>query len=204
MKKFEIKKIYSELKCIHKKHLEKFGIKMPKLVRVNNPNSYFQDSLCLVYLYYKKNTDVSKIELTNFIRKFIPNITDVQSARHLSTQKGWNIFKSGKIKDCFYRIDDITKPHHNWTKDRRFTDYGDLKWEDLKKLYDNRCATCGSKENEIHLKFKSDIVRLEKGHCNPLKPLTLDNTIPQCNHCNQVYKNKFIFNKNGFIEKQIN
>ena len=35
--------------------------------------------------------EVSKQELTDFIRQFYPETNDVQQARHLSKQKGYNI-----------------------------------------------------------------------------------------------------------------
>lgn len=203
MKKSDIKKTYSEIKIIWESRLKKHGIKMPKLFK-NKSGEYSIKALCLIYLYFNKKIDVSKEQLTSFIRMFYPQINDVQSARHLSTQDGWNIQKSGAIHNSTYRIDTIDKPHISWNKTRRNVSYGIDDWQSLKKSYDFRCATCGSKENEVHLKFKNDITRLEKGHCDPRKELTLDNTIPQCYHCNRVYKNKFIFDKNGFIKQQIN
>lgn len=69
----------------------------------------------------------------------------------------------------------------------------------IKALYDNRCAVCGSVEKRPHLKNKVLITRLEQGHCDPNKPLTIDNCIPVCTYCNQVYRNNFIFNKRGLI-----
>lgn len=69
----------------------------------------------------------------------------------------------------------------------------------LKAEYDDRCAVCGSLENSPHFKNKALITRLEQGHCDPDKPLTVDNCIPICTYCNQVYRNTFIFNKRGFL-----
>ena len=34
---------------------------------------------------------------------------------------------------------------------------------------------------------------------DPRKSITLDNVIPQCQYCNQQYKNKAIFNKRGIV-----
>lgn len=197
----EINTVYQEIAVLHKTHLESLGINMPKLISKKN-NKYVIDSLTLVYLYKHRDRTVTKKELTNFIRQFYPEINDVQQARHLSTQKGWNIVKSGELKNCFYKADDFTKPCTHWINGRRDDTIED--WDGLKKSYGHRCACCGSKENEPHFKFPSDITRLEKGHMDPTKSLSIDNTIPQCYHCNRVYRNKFIFDERGFIKKQIN
>ena len=34
---------------------------------------------------------------------------------------------------------------------------------------------------------------------NPLKPLSLANTIPQCQVCNQVYQDRYVFNDKGRV-----
>ena len=34
---------------------------------------------------------------------------------------------------------------------------------------------------------------------DPRAPLTLDNTIPQCQYCNQTYKDYFVFNEYGRV-----
>jgi len=196
----EINSVYQELVNLHKEHLEKMGIVMPKLISKKN-NKFVIDALTLVYLYRHRDRLVSKRELTIFIRNFYPEVNDVQQARHLSTQKGWNISKSGNKKNCNYQADDFTVPHLNWSLGRRDCN---IDWDGLKKTYNYRCICCGSKEGEPHFKFPSDITRLEKGHMDPSKPLTIDNTIPQCYHCNSVYQNRFIFDERGFIKKQIN
>ena len=41
------------------------------------------------------------------------------------------------------------------------------------------------------------MLKLEKGHQNPVLPLNINNTIPHCEDCNQLYKVNFCFDKNG-------
>ena len=48
------------------------------------------------------------------------------------------------------------------------------------------------------------MIRLQKGHKNPSKPLNIANIIPQCDYCNQTYKNDFIFGDDGRIKAVFN
>ncbi len=41
--------------------------------------------------------------------------------------------------------------------------------------------------------------KLQQGHLNPHKKLTLENSIPQCQLCNQAYKDDFVFNEKGRV-----
>ncbi|HIJ59791.1 MAG TPA: hypothetical protein HPP56_04155 [Nitrospirae bacterium] len=84
----EIRKIYSIIEDYHKEYLIKHGVKLPKLF--NKDGSYVKDALVLIYLarFYPNTVSVVKDELTGFMRRFYPNINDVQQARHLGAQKG--------------------------------------------------------------------------------------------------------------------
>ena len=59
---------------------------------------FTKNALVLVYLSigYPKTKVISKTELTAFIRKFYPEVNDVQQARHLGAQDGWWIVAGGK------------------------------------------------------------------------------------------------------------
>lgn len=70
----------------------------------------------------------------------------------------------------------------------------------MKKRYAYRCASCGSSEGEPHLKNALLTTSIEKGHMDPRKLLDVANCIPMCAMCNGVYKDKAVFNKNGFIK----
>ena len=71
-------------------------------------------------------------------------------------------------------------------------------FEQLKIAYGNKCATCGIEEGKKDSRMDV-IVKLQEGHMNPRKSLTLDNTIPQCQYCNQTYKDYFKFNEHGRV-----
>ena len=42
---------------------------------------------------------------------------------------------------------------------------------------------------------------LQKGHKDPSQPLTLENTIPQCQFCNRASRDYFVFDNKGRLEK---
>ena len=197
----EIEKSYVQLARYHKTHLEKYGVKLPNLKR---GNSYTIDALTLIYLFqgYPKTRQVSKKELTQFIRLYYPDTNDVQQARHLAAQKGWYI-GSGQRKNGIrdlkageYQLVTLEKPFPNFTG-HRGTDSEDF--EDIKKQYNYRCATCGSKEGEANYHWISRTTALQKGHMNPLKPLTAGNIIPQCDSCNRGDQRKWIYDEKGRV-----
>ena len=68
-------------------------------------------------------------------------------------------------------------------------------------MYNYRCATCGSKEGEKNFLYPASVTTLQQGHKDPSKPLTMDNTIPQCPFCNRASRNYFVFDNKGRVEK---
>ena len=94
----EIQQTYDRIAEFHGKHLEELGVKLPQLRKSNG--DYVLSALTLVYLArgYPDVKTVSKSELTQFMRQYVPEINDVQQARHLAAQGGWYIL-SGTRKD---------------------------------------------------------------------------------------------------------
>ena len=120
--------------------------------------------------------------------------------RHFRSQDGYNITNHGGGQYQFVSVE----PFEGYRPERR--DMGELDdetWEKLKKDFDYRCACCGSKENEKGFKRKSGITKLEKGHCDPREPLSYSNCIPQCDYCNGIALDKFVFDQDGNVKKQI-
>ncbi len=201
----EIENAYEELKEIHKNNLEGLGVKLPRLKTGNKFTKY---ALVLIYLYKKFNQKVSKTELTNFMKKYYPDINDVQQARHLGAQYGWNIISRTRrdleaiklgLREGEYQLISLDSHYPNFTKMRRETNVSEDAWEELKKHYKFRCATCGSKEGEPNFHYPSSITKLQKGHMNPNKPLTKENLIPQCEKCNRPDRNYFEYDKKGRV-----
>jgi len=205
MNEYQIERIYQMISDYHKKYLEAKKVVLPKLYR---GDSYSKDALTLVYLAqnYPNTKIVSKEELTEFIRQFYPKVNDVQQARHLAAQKGWFIL-SGTRKDLAsielqageYKLVSLEKAYPDFTAGRRIDVEGDDYFEELKKMYNYRCATCGSKEGEPNFNWKNTITVLQKGHMDPSKPLEPGNIIPQCEKCNRADRNYWIYDTKGRV-----
>ncbi|MCH9664518.1 MAG: hypothetical protein K0U41_01570 [Gammaproteobacteria bacterium] len=200
-----IKECYEKIKSFHAKFLAKYGVTMPKLFGAQN--EYTKDALVLVYLFqgYPDTRIVTKQELTAFIRKYYPNVTDVQQARHLGAQKGWWVAAGGRdnivvrLKRGQYKLHSLDKPFPNFTQGHRTSDTGD--WEEIKKNSNFRCVTCGSEEGQPHLHWPSAETKLQKAHKDPHKPLVAGNIIPQCQKCNRADRNRWVYDDKGRVVK---
>ncbi len=197
----EIEELYQLVKKFHEEYLKKHGVRLPKLKDVKG--NYVKDALVLVYLArgYPNTFSVMKGELTEFIRKFYPKTNDVQQARHLSMQKGWYIVAGGRDnvhvnKSGEYRLITLQEPYPHF-KGHRIEKTGS--WEEIKKQYGNRCATCGSKESKKNLHYPNTITKLQKAHIDSSKPLIEGNIIPQCQKCNRAYRDFWIFDERGRV-----
>lgn len=94
---------------------------------------------------------------------------------------------------------DVTKPYPMFTKQKRTVKLDSDDFEAIKKFYDYRCVTCGSKEGEKNFLYPNVKTELQKGHKDPTKPLEVGNVIPQCQFCNRPDRNYFIFNDKGRV-----
>jgi hypothetical protein len=133
----EIEGIYEMLCDYHKKYLNRYGVKLPKLTDAQG--QYTKDALVLVHLAqgYPNTREVSKGELTQFIRQYYPNINDVRQARHLGAQKGWFIASGGRdnrdvvLTRGEYKLVSLEKPYPAF-HGHRIEQTED--WEELKSL----------------------------------------------------------------------
>ena len=200
----EIKKIYKLIESYHEKYLKSQNITLPSLEK---NGKYVKDSLALVYLAqdYPKTKIVSKDELTNFFQKYYSDTNDVQQARHLSRQKGWYILSGQrgditkeKIPAGSYKLVSLEEVYPGFNA-HRITNLTNDFWTDLKSMYDNRCASCGSKEGEKNFINPSSKTQLQKGHMNPELPLEEGNVIPQCQECNRGDRNRWIYDVRGRV-----
>ena len=201
----EIEDIYNFVKSFHEKFLEKSGVILPSL---RKSGKFTKSALTLVFLAkdYPKTRIVSKKEITEFIRKYYPDTNDVQDARHLGMQKGWYIAsgtRGNSIDDLGYgeyKLVSLEEPHPNFKLHRKEI-VGELNWDEIKSKYDFRCASCGSKEGEPNFRYPGTTTKLTQGHMDPNKPLTKDNTIPQCEKCNRPDRNYWIYDRKGRVIK---
>ena len=200
----QINAVYNKIAEYYHNFLEKDGVILPKLQRLDG--GYTKDALVLCYLArnYPDTKPVTKEELTSFIRKFYPETNDVQQARHLGMQKGFFIASGTrgdneiKIPSGTYKLISLEKTYPGFTPQRR-SGFASNSFDDLKRLYNYRCATCGSKEGEPHFFRKGVTVILQEGHMDPQKPLVSGNIIPQCQICNRPGRDKWIYDKTGRV-----
>ncbi|WP_288644591.1 hypothetical protein, partial [uncultured Helicobacter sp.] len=147
----EIYEIYKIISENYEKYLKDLGVKQVNLK--DKSGSFTKDALVLVYLAkdYPNTKAVSKQELTEFVRKIYPEVSDVQQARHLSKQKGYNIISgtrgdiNEKIGAGFYKLLDLKSAYPSYKPDRREGIEAE-DFEELKKAYNYKCASCGSIE----------------------------------------------------------
>lgn len=178
------------------------------LLRYNNPTQLTTQELWLVFLYKYKGNFVHKDLISAFVRKYHPDAGLDQQIRHLGSQKFWYVLnKNEKVPDTdcivpsgYHYLCSIETPHPKAIVAflKRRGRVAAKSFQDLKMAYHNRCATCGAEEGKKDWRT-GDIVTLQQGHMDPRKPLTIDNTIPQCAYCNQTYKDYFRFDENGHV-----
>ena len=202
----EIQQTYDLIADYHAKHLDELGVKLPQLRKANG--DYVLSALTLVYLArgYPAVKTVSKSELTQFMRQYVPDVNDVQQARHLAAQSGWYILsgtrKDGRdmnVQPGEYRLISLEEAYPGFNSQRRVDLSSPDYWEQLKAAYGYRCACCGSKEGEPNFNWPDTVTVLQKGHMDPTKALGPGNLIPQCVKCNQPARDFWIFDDKGRV-----
>jgi hypothetical protein len=203
----EIREIYTVVMTYHQQYLAEAGVKLPQLEKGGR---FTKDALVLVYLAqgYPNTQWFTKDELTEFVRLHYPNTNDVQSGRHLGMQRGFYIVSSRRgnylpegappPKGDSYLLVTLEKPHPAFVPKRRSPNT-DSDFEAVKQRYDYRCATCGSREGEMNLRYKNQRTQLQRGHRNPKLPLEGDNIIPQCQFCNRADRNYWVYDERGRV-----
>ena len=191
----EIKKFIAEYPEIHENMVKDFEGSKAQEKGIKLPRVGTKKSITLTYLWQHRGEKVEKTTLDNL---FVPGI-DNQNARHSGRQNGFNILQWGdtfngeKLKSGIYVFTSFNETHYAWTLNRRRMD-PNINWDELKLLYGNKCAHCGSVEGKNYDFDKDRIVVLERGHKNPNLPLSIGNIIPLCLYCNRHYQNGVIFN----------
>lgn len=153
---------------------------------------------------------LGKIYREEDMRKYYESITGDNTwrqPRHLGAQFGWNHYIGGEVLPNGYKLKngefclwDVKHCKKGYNPSRRSKDpITNEEFEALKAKYKYRCANCKAKEGLPHPKYPDKIVKLQKGHMNPNKPLMVNNCIPQCQCCNQGAINHWQYNKAGEI-----
>jgi hypothetical protein len=173
---------YKKLQQCYEKNLKKYGVRLP-----GKESNY---GYALTFLFKNINKSYKTNEIKDILVKTGKEFEGADSLqlRHLSTQYGWNIVKDGRYK---FKLVSITEKAPKFISDKRKIKLNKKNWEELKKEYGNKCACCKLEK------------KLQQGHMDPRKSLTLDNCIPQCADCNQSATNRYKFDKNGVKERII-
>lgn len=208
MTTLQIKNAYKNLTKAIQAHRLQNTVTVPVLF--DKHGKYTIAGLSIVFFFHNFRKIVHIRQLAHFLRSHKCCIHSNPNPRHFGMQYGFYFLINNSyhpknrqiLKPGQYCLYSIAKPHPNAIHKHRNTDQhlnNPHTWTALKKAYDYRCAHCGSIEGQHNLKNKLIITQIEKGHMNPNKPLDIDNCIPICTLCNHVYKDTYIFNKNGFI-----
>lgn len=192
---------YADLKRIHESALEEYGVALPELERKTADGStvFAGGALQLIYLFKNKGRQVSREDISDYVRSIEPGLKKDQQARHLA-DKGWDVKKSGKAKGKFMGAPvkpghhvlasvDAPAPEFMLKRLKRLGRAAAKDWDALQAAYEHRCACCG--------KLRQG--KLEKGHKNPHKSSAIENLIPTCGECNNWAGDKFVFDDAGRV-----
>lgn len=183
------------------KYLKKYEVKMPKYKTAFD--------YALRYLYKYRNNEIYINDIKNYVTKNGIKLTgsDSLQIRHLALQYGFNILKGNeinpingiKLKKSHFMLINLFVPHPSYINIKKYKNLDKNIWNKILITYEYKCACCGNEEGKPMRFNKYKICKLQKGHMNPTKKLDIYNIIPQCENCNQQYKNKAIFNKRGYV-----
>lgn len=149
-------------------------------------------ALLAVYIAYKNDAGSFPKNLLDQI-----NGGDSQHLRHMRREKGIRVAKSSRGEYYLENLA-ISTPFTNRHRGIRASSF-----EEIKRAYGYRCATCGAQEGQLHhlpqYRESGEKVILHKGHMNPHRGLDNENVIPQCQFCNRAYRDWVVFDKNGRV-----
>lgn len=185
----QLEEAYQEAERIHKTHLTQYDVHLPRWPRYK--------AIHLAMLMHNLGKYVHKDVVSDAVQSIDPQAGRDQQVRHLK-RDGWNIESDGKGR---HRITDPYNPSPEYTASRtRRQGLTTADFVSLVKRFGNRCATCGAINGEPDPRYGGrDKVSLQKGHMKPHKPSEPNNIIPQCQFCNQAYKNDFEFDEKGRV-----
>ena len=211
----DIRKLHNEIVFAYETYLKDYGVKKlwsDDLQQNCNDDEFVTlldaKELQLIFIYKYLNCFVHKDMVSAFVRKYIKNAAFDQQVRHLGSQYFWYVLNKGvkvpnydiTVPSGYHYLVSIEMPNPKVVAEslKRNGRLSAKNFVELKWAYAGKCATCGIEEGKKDSR-NEEIVVLQQGHMNPRNPLTLDNTIPQCQYCNQTYKDHFLFNEHGRV-----
>lgn len=196
----EIESWYRKLEAEHKTHLSPYSVKFPARNSIK--------ALWLIFLRKNKGALVHKDTISSFVASVNPKAGKDQQVRHLASD-GWYVLNKGdkyqnkkEVVPSGYHIlitTESPKPTFLFKSLKRAGRIAAKDFAQLKVVYGFRCATCGSQEHKPNFLEPGKTTALQQGHMDPHKPLALSNTIPQCQVCNGVYLDDYVFDAKGRV-----
>ena len=186
----ELDAAYADIVRIHARHLARHGVRLP------SKETY--PWVWLATLYHYAGERVHKNEISEATRLVFPDAAPDQQVRHL-VRYGWNI----ENKLGYHTLLDPTQPSPTYMTDRlrRLGSLSAETFDDLKRAYGYRCATCNTPEGEVNPRYGAGAVQLQQGHKDPSgRSDDLANILPQCQFCNQAYRVDFVFDDKGRVK----
>ena len=179
-----------------KKYLKKYGVKLPKK---NDTQERLWAAILLILYDECPGQWIHKDDVGELARLVNPRLGADHQVRHLK-RVGWNLETDPKRKG-WHRFYDPHRPSPEFENDRlRHVSITGEDFDELKRAYSNRCATCGAEEGKPDVRYGSlDLVVLQKGHMNPSREGVKGNILPQCQFCNRAYKDDFEFDSKGRV-----
>lgn len=180
------------VEAAHKKYLARHGVKLP------SKDEYTWIHLAMLYHFKDHdNPFVHKDLISDAVRRVFPTAARDQQVRHLKGE-GWAL-EGPRGYHAIREFHRVSTTFQN-DKARRAGRLDDATFDQQKKAFGSRCATCGANEGEPDPRYGDELVVLQRGHRDPAKPANkAKNIIPQCQFCNRSYKNDFVFDEKGRV-----
>lgn len=187
----KLQQAWEELKEIHKEYLERHEVVIP----TGRTYDSSAKSIWLSVLFYYKGQPVHKDVISDVCQRDKANLARDQQIRHLK-RGGWSMKNDGRGNHELNPYEPSLEFLNE--KVRRDGRLHARTFDDVKKAFGYRCATCGAKEERPDSRYGRDKVILQQGHKDPEKPSSdKNNIIPQCQFCNRAYRGDFTFDDKG-------
>lgn len=188
----QLQKAWEDLREIHSTHLAVHDVKIPKAGKYSES----QKAMWLAMLYFNREREVHKDEMSALARRDMPRLGVDQQVRHLK-RDGWLLSGArGRHKLDPFNV----SPEFLRQSARKRSSLAAATFDDLKTAFGGRCATCGAREGQPDPCYGGDPVVLQPGHKDPTKAGDeRANIISQCQLCNRSYKDDFTFDDRGRV-----
>ena len=196
----EIIRIYKTILMEWQDNLKDLGVRLPQKSKEKSKRENGA-LLQLLILRKYKGKYVSKEGLSEAVRDKNAKLKSDQQARHLGTQRGFNVLCGGeidpntkeKVPFGYYILINMTDTKPGFCLSKRDARTPTPKYKD-----GDCCANCGAIQGQQHPKKPTQITKIEAGHRDPAKPLLGDNIIPQCQYCNKTTKNHVVWGPGNY------